>query len=30
VRALTGEGYGNESDEVCAFTAEDGKNVSPP
>ena len=27
VRALTGEGYGSQSDEVCAFTAEDGKNV---
>ena len=27
VRALTGEGYGSESDEVCAFTAEDGKIV---
>ena len=26
VKALTGEGYGSESDEVCAFTAEDGKN----
>ena len=30
VRALTGEGYGNEIGEVCAFTAEDGKNVFPP
>ena len=30
VRALIGVGYGNESDEVCAFTAEDGKFVSPP
>lgn len=27
VKALTGEGYGSESDQVCAFTAEDGKNV---
>ena len=25
VRALTGEGYGSESDEVCALTVEDGK-----
>jgi len=30
VRALTGEGYGSESDEVCAFTAEDGMNVARP
>ena len=27
LRALTGKGYGSESDEVCAFTAEDGNNV---
>ena len=27
MRALTGKGYGSESDEVCAFTAEDGKNI---
>ena len=26
VRALTGEGYGGEGDEVCALTAEDGEN----
>lgn len=26
MRALTREGYGSKSDEVCALTAEDGKN----
>lgn len=26
VRALTEEGYGSESDEICVSTAEDGKN----
>jgi len=26
IRALTREGYGSKSDEVCALTAEDGKN----
>lgn len=25
VKAAIGEGYGNESDEICASTAEDGK-----
>jgi len=26
MRALTREGYGSKSDQVCALTAEDGKN----